>query len=500
MNRFSQRILAYFIGIPLAVGLGYLVATPDMTNIATVGFVVFCLSLPLIIQWHHKLVIIFWNSAFVLGFLPGQPRSWLVLALLGFGIAWVNRVLGLKSFLSVPEVNRPLALISLTVAATAVIRGGLGLRVFGSAEYGSKSYIYVLASVLGYFALTSERISLQDSQRAANWFFLSSVSYALGNLVYALGPAFYFLFAVIPPDFIGSQVASGWDPNIVNRLGGLGPAGAGLLCFAMARWGLRGSLQWEKPWRYGCLLLALACGLFCGFRAELILIMSLLVVQFFVEGLWKTALLPVVLLAIACALPLLLVSEKLPRAVQRSLAFLPISISSDVKEETVSSTEWRLQMWGDILSQIPKYLIVGKGYVIDPGELYLTTEAVRSGLLPSYAAFEVGGDFHSGPLSVLIPFGIFGCIGFVWLIFAGIKVLYLNYRYGDARLKKINSLLLTYYMTQALCFIFVFGAMSGQLYIFTGLLGFSVSLNHGVCRKAAPRAVLAPSAALLEPA
>jgi hypothetical protein len=29
------------------------------------------------------------------------------------------------------------------------------------------------------------------------------------------------------------------------------------------------------------------------------------------------------------------------------------------------------------------------------------------------------GDYHNGPLSILIPFGLFGMIAFLWLLGAG---------------------------------------------------------------------------------
>jgi hypothetical protein len=62
--------------------------------------------------------------------------------------------------------------------------------------------------------------------------------------------------------------------------------------------------------------------------------------------------------------------------------------------------------------------------------------------------------------------------------------------------------LLSYFLTLSVCFFFVFGAFNSQLMVFLGLLGFSVSLNNGVCRKEAPKAVpmTAASALALEPA
>ncbi len=75
--------------------------------------------------------------------------------------------------------------------------------------------------------------------------------------------------------------------------------------------------------------------------------------------------------------------------------------------------------------------------------------------------------------------------------------------YGiDPCLRQINAVLVSYYLAQAIFFVFVFGALISQLYVFLRALGFGVSLNNGVCRKPALRAAAAgsPSGALLEPA
>src|SRR5580658_7198108 len=138
MSNLSRLIIAYVVAIPLALALGFLVATPGTTSIATLGFVLFCLALPLLIQWHHALLVVFWNSAFMLGFLPGQPQLWLVLAVLSFGIAMLNNVLGLKTFLRAPELMKPVLCLLGVVLVTAWLRGGIGAKIFGGASYGGR--------------------------------------------------------------------------------------------------------------------------------------------------------------------------------------------------------------------------------------------------------------------------------------------------------------------------------------------------------------------------
>jgi hypothetical protein len=489
MFNIHRILIAYAVAIPLALVLGYLVATPDLASVAALGLVLFCLALPLIIQWHHALLIVCWNSAFMIGFMPGQPRLWLLLAGLAFGIAAVNHVTGLKSFLRAPELTKPVLFLLGVVLVTAWFRGGLGSRVLGSSGYGGRGYIYVLGAIVGYFALTAQRIPLGKSERTVKMFFLSGLTFALCNLAYALGPAFYMLYYFVSVDYALAQAAGAWGVS-VERFSGLGPVATGLLCFILARWGIRRTFEWDKPWRLLLLTAAMVAGLFSGFRSEIGFLGAFFMVQFLVEGLWKTALLPLFcLLGALCLAPMLLFANKMPPTVQRSLAvFLPIvqiNIDPFVRAEAVSSIQWRQEMWSEVYPEIPKYLILGKGYSIDPVDLYLTEQATQSGLLNNYELSIVAGDYHNGPLSVLIPFGMFGAIAFLWLLGAGVKVLYCGYRYGDVRLRQVNMCLLSFFVTQCVFFFFVFGAISSQLVVFLGILGLSVSLNGGVCRKPA---------------
>jgi hypothetical protein len=253
---------------------------------------------------------------------------------------------------------------------------------------------------------------------------------------------------------------------------------------------VRGVFEWDKPWRLLLLSASLALVLFSGFRSEFAFLGVLLVVQFMVEGLWRTALLPAYLAAgILLATPVLVFANKMPLAVQRALsafsAALPLNLSPDVRGDTAGSSEWRFEMWRVVWPEVPKYLLIGKGYAIDPTDLYLSTEGANLGILPSYSEAITAGTYHNGPLSVLMPFGIWGALAFLWLLGAGVRTLYCNRRHGDARLKLINDLLFGYFLTQCLFFFFVFGDLGSQLSVFLGILGLSVSLNGGVCRKPA---------------
>jgi len=363
----------------------------------------------------------------------------------------------------------------------------------------------VTAAIIGYFALTAQRIPVRQAGKVAAVYFLSGLTFALSNLVFALGPAFYVLFFLLPVEFVAGQVwaQASADPHAAERLSGLAPASLALICFFLLRWGVRGLFSFTRPWRFALFCAASFAGSFGGFRSSLILIGLLFLCQFFFEGLVRTRYLAILMgLATSLLVGFFFFADRLPLQLQRAVSFLdelhlPVNIDPSVRADAMGSTAWRIDMWNAVLPEIPRYLLVGKGYAIDPTDLFLAQTAAYRGQETSWAAEKVAGDYHNGPLSVIIPFGLWGAIGFLWLLWAGTKVLYRNYRYGDPALRRVNTLLLAFFVARAVLFLVVFGAFNGELCVFTGLLGLSVSLNGGVARQAAPvRAGARPALAL----
>jgi hypothetical protein len=174
----------------------------------------------------------------------------------------------------------------------------------------------------------------------------------------------------------------------------------------------------------------------------------------------------------------------MPLTVQRSLAFLPIDIDPIAAQNAAGSTEWRVEMWEEVLPQVPQYLILGKGLAINLNDL----NAMSSGLNKTdsqYNGSMLAGDYHNGPLSLIMPFGLFGVAGFIWFLVAGVKVLNRNYKYGDPDLLNINRFLLAQCVVKIIIFFTIFGSFYSDLMAFTGLVGFSIALNGGVAAPAA---------------
>jgi hypothetical protein len=403
------------------------------------------------------------------------------MSLLALGIAVLNRSVNPhKRFINVPSLTKPLVFLAGVVVITAGLTGGIGLNSLGSSRLGGKGYFFIGCAVAGYFALTSQRIPRERAGLYVALFFLAGLTALVTQVASVFGPAADFLFSIFPGDPRSSQPPSGVTvvgASEISRSGALAMAAPALYGYLLARFGVQGTLDLRHPGRLLVFLLAIAGCAWGGYRGSLVMLLLVFTAVFYWEGLHRTKLLPalfgVALLAAATVLPY---AERLPLVVQRTLSFLPIKVDFGVRQSADSSTEWRVEMWKRILPDVPKYLLKGKGYSLTPDDIYWANQsAIRSG--EGTAGAIVAGDYHSGPLSTIIPFGIWGVIGLVWFWAAGFRYLQHNYRFGDPDLRRTNTVLMAMFATKIFFFLFVFGSFSSDLFIFTGLLGLAVSLN-----------------------
>jgi O-Antigen ligase len=479
-----RSLIVYGLCLPLAVVLGYLLGTPmDPATVTAVEILFFVLALPLLLRWHHPWLIATWNTTLLLFFLPGKPQVWMGLAAVSFAISILQYTLNRKMrFLHAPTVMWPLLLFTAVVLVTMRLTGGLGLRLFGGDVYGGKRYFVILVSVLGYFAIINRRIPPQRAGLYVALFFLGGATMAIADLPGVLPRSMRFLFVFFPvssADAFTDQNSVIAQTNLIWRAGGVGALGIACFCAMLARYGIREILDATKPWRLAAFGFFILLSVATGFRSTVVIILLTVAVLFFLERLHHTwLLLPVILLTLAGGGALALFAARLPLSFQRSLAVLPFIHLDPVAEMSAeASTGWRLQMWEEVIPQIPQYLLVGKGYT------FSATEQAQMGQL-NMESFELVGDYHNGPLSVLLPFGMIGAITFVWFLVAAMRVLYHNYKFGDPVYQNINTFIFAYFIAKAIFFLAVFGSLHSDLPMFLGLLGLSISLNGGVAKPA----------------
>jgi len=148
-----------------------------------------------------------------------------------------------------------------------------------------------------------------------------------------------------------------------------------------------------------------------------------------------------------------------------------------------------------VIGDIPQYLLLGKGYSIDPKDLYFAQQSIS---LRTYAPYEtalVAGDYHNGPLTLVMPFGIWGVLAFTWFVIAALRLLWKNYQYGDPEIKNVNRFLLCAFLAKLTFFTLIFGAFYLDLSYFTGIVALSISMNRGIAKAPA----LVPFSSRAEP-
>jgi hypothetical protein len=467
--------------IALAITVGYSLTNPlTYSTFAVVGIIGLVLVSPLLLRWHYPLLLFAWYTNVTLFFIKGMPTVWLALVALSLGISIMHRALSKDMhFIRVPQITWPLICMIGVVVVTAELTGGFGLRTFGSEIYGGRKYIFLLVGILSYFALTAQRIPSNRIRLYVSLFFLGGLTLIIGDFFSVVPSSLQFIFWIFPP----SIYTTGEFRLGETRLGGFTGAGLAILYCLMAIYGIRGIFLSGKLWRLFLFVLSFVMIFLGGFRSAILEFGTIFTLVFFLEKMHRTRLFLVFLFAgTLMTVALVPLASHLPFTFQRSLAFLPLKLDPAARQSAQDSLNWRIEMWKALLPQVPRHLLLGKGFAITHEDYemmgwnspFQTVDASQQGLALSY-------DYHNGPLSVVLPFGIWGVIVFLWFMAASLRVVYCNFRYGDPSLQTINTLLLAILLFQFGGFMFG-GAFADGMMRFIGPLGLSIAVNGGVCR------------------
>ncbi len=236
----------------------------------------------------------------MLFFLPGRPYLWMFVAVISLTISILRKVVQPKSqFLHAPAVNHSLLFFGAVVLVTALITGGIRLALFGGSQMGGKKYIYILAAIVAYFALSSQKIPTGRAAFYAILFFLSSLTAVISNLAYMAGPGFYFLYLLFPSEIALDQAMAmeRSSNHEMVRINGLAIGCLGGVSALLVNDGIQKLFSWRHLGKFTLLIGMIMASLMGGFRSTLIILCLTLVILFFLEGLHRTTLFPKLILA-----------------------------------------------------------------------------------------------------------------------------------------------------------------------------------------------------------
>src|ERR1035438_159859 len=194
-----RSLVTFAVIVPLAVLIGYLLANPlDTSTFTYVGILTAILMFPVLLRWHHPLLIFSWNSGMFLFILPGRPDAWLAMTMASLGITLLQRALGgVKQLVSVPQVTWSLLGMIGVVVLTARLTG-MGLHAFGDEISGGRRYLYLLGAIMGYFALSSRRIPPERAGLYVALFFLPGLLACISDLYQVLPGPLRFIYLFFP--------------------------------------------------------------------------------------------------------------------------------------------------------------------------------------------------------------------------------------------------------------------------------------------------------------
>lgn len=488
-------LIIYLICIPLALFLGMQVS--DLSwwsegSIRKVGIVAGVLMIPIFLKWHRPLLFFTLNASLILYFAPGKPNIGLVLVAISLLISVLQRILQPRStFLTAPEIARPMIAVIAVLCFTAFLRGGVGFSAFGGSNVGGSRYMLLLLGALSYFAMTAEGIPEKKRLLYLGLFFLSGVTSLLGDFFYWVSqhvPSLIYLYLLFPARTVSTTSEFEFGET---RLLGVTAMAASIYHYMLARYGVRTLLTDSNKLKLLVFLGVCVLAFFGGFRSAIIHFALLFFVMFYLERLYRTGLvIPIILAGVLFMTVGVAFLPKMPFVFQRALAFLPIQIAPEAQISADSSSEWRRAMWQSVLPEVPNHLFLGKGLGFTEAEFEAIKDTSLNRNPDQWTWAVITGDYHNGILSIILTFGIWGLIAYVWLHIAGWRALVANFRYGDPALKVLNAFLLCKFVVHLITFWFVSGSMYSDTVIFATLLGFSVCLNGGICR--VPQQVLEP--------
>jgi len=483
----SRSTLIFLICVPLAVLMGYMLAEPTAsTSMLLLLTVVGIISIPLFLRWQHGMLLFSCNAVVFPYFLPGRPPLWLPVCFACMFLLIVDRAMSKPvNLFHDKKLSWSLIFLGIVTVFTAYANG-TSFGSLSSSNSGGKRYFYILAAIFSFFCLATNPIKPGKVPRFAALYFLSGLTSLVGYIALVGGPSLYFLGLLFPIEGTVLEymnARSDLSGNSFERNGGLGSAALALMCFLGATYGIRGMLEIRKPWRLFLLILAVAASLFSGYRSVFLLIVLIFGALFVYEGLLKTRYFLIFsAIGVISLFFLFSFSSMLPQSIQRTICFLPLEVDLNVRAQADDSSNWRLEMWKELMPMVPKYLLKGKGYGINSSEVHMAQQVANSGFNARYEVSILTGDYHSGPLSVIIPLGLAGAVAFIWFLLSALRILHLNYVYGNPSLKTFNTFIISLFVAHILCFIFVFGSLYSDLIVFTSLAGFSLGINGGVAQ------------------
>lgn len=399
-NRKSGSVDAVQLGRSLGIGFAFIAAVVSAGYALASGKTVFMLgivALPFLFMLMSRP-----DGAFVIAFIlsaTGMAIPGVSYTTLGLPMQVIVIASSLLLFVfyhgssnndrRMPE-SKPLKWLVAIIFILMIVRG-TGLRMFGSSTWGGMAYVVMLLNIFFFFAVQNVRLSKKQ--------------------------IYFLLWGMLLAGLIGSQFDRiGWESSTRAASETVRTRISWLLAAVYAAFPLVFVLRLSK-WIKLLLWLGLIflVGL-TGFRSRLVeLLMITVAFGFFTSRKRLYYVFRCITLGIVFWGGILLASPHMPLGLQRTVSFIPgVQVAEAAAENAKGSIEWRLEIWRYCLQQSDNYLFLGRGSAFDVKDTAAGLGLNDVATYSPWFAFQTR-SYHSGPLSLLIDYGIPGFLVGTWL-------------------------------------------------------------------------------------
>jgi hypothetical protein len=286
-----------------------------------------------------------------------------------------------------------------------VVRG-FGMRIGGGTKYGGFGYVLLITSVMAYFYAPYVTLGRKNIV----WIlvataFASAIPFAIELSIIVTGGATGWLmsFFTLLPEYTMEAVRVG-EMGLARVSSGR-TLGIALVTLALV-------FRYNNPLKFLLKIAFLFGGiglvLLSGFRSVLVAVGMTVAWWFWARSRHRVGAAMLILFGFATAwMGAVVMGSSLPGPFQRALSFLPgVYVDPLVAANAQASLDWRFDVWRHCIKHVPEFLLLGRGIVTDVislawmrREFYVTPEFY----------YEMK-SYHSGPLSLLLDFGLPGLI------------------------------------------------------------------------------------------
>ncbi|MCX8497503.1 MAG: hypothetical protein ORN51_15080 [Akkermansiaceae bacterium] len=414
-----QGIIVLILGLFLSIWLGLSIVTNQTETIlqiiAAAAFII-CLGLGKKI-W----LLVPFMAALSIGLrIPGQPDSLLLGQILFIGFS-IPQFLMRKLPYQLAWTELEYWFIVLTLVISQVyMRNPVGLNLFGGDVVGGKPYILFIISLLSSLLLVGLKVPPSELKWILRLSILGGLMNQMNSILGRISPTFGY--------YTGSNYARTDEVNYEDS-GKAVDAGAATRDGTLTLLGSNLSLwicSFKSPLKailhplWGTLiLLSITAATLSGYRnAVVMLSLSYFVGLCYRGGLGSIMFSSVGGILLITLLAIVNTITPLPPNIQRSLSFLPGTWEKRYVLDGENSSEWRLEMWKEVLmtDRWIQNKWLGDGLGLTARELqYALSQKESKSVAKGMSGFDAqregmlaNGNYHSGPVQTIRVVGYIG--------------------------------------------------------------------------------------------